>query len=71
MGSVYGETTAHTVKGKYGEPKHWDGLSALFIILLEREPDNASATERDWLKQLKAPSLQLCHRGFDEEPRLK
>src|SRR5581483_9285996 len=26
----------HIVKGKCGEPEHWDGLSALFAILVER-----------------------------------
>ncbi len=24
---------AHTVKGKYGEPQHWDGFSTLFVLL--------------------------------------
>jgi 5-methylcytosine-specific restriction endonuclease McrA len=43
----------HTVKGKYGEPRDWDGLSTLFVILAEREPRKATASERDWLKCLK------------------
>jgi hypothetical protein len=25
------------IKGKYGEPQHWDGLSALFIVLAHRD----------------------------------
>jgi len=43
----------HTVKGKYGEPEHWDGLSTLFVILIELHPRMASESERDWLKCIK------------------
>jgi hypothetical protein len=43
----------HGVKGKYGEPQNWDGLSTLFVILAERAPGTASASECDWLKHLK------------------
>ena len=43
----------HIVKGKYGEPQHWDGLSTLFLILVERAPEKATASERNWLKHLK------------------
>jgi 5-methylcytosine-specific restriction endonuclease McrA len=41
------------IKGKYGEPQDWDGLSTLFVILVERAPETASPSERDWLKHLK------------------
>ncbi len=41
------------VKGKYGEPENWDGLSMLFLFLVERGPRTVSASERDWLKHLK------------------
>lgn len=41
------------VKGKYGEPENWDGLSMLFVILVERARDTASVSELDWLKHLK------------------
>src|SRR6185295_10189618 len=44
------------VKGKYGEPEDWDGLSTLFIILVERALESASDSERDWLKHLKQAS---------------
>ena len=44
------------IKGKYGEPEHWDGLSTMFVILLERFPNVASAADRDWLKYLKLPA---------------
>jgi hypothetical protein len=40
------------IKGRYGEPQHWDGLSTLFVILAERNPSILSATERLWLKVL-------------------
>jgi 5-methylcytosine-specific restriction endonuclease McrA len=42
------------IKGKYGEPEHWDGLSTLFVILVDEK--KASPTERDWLKHLRAPT---------------
>jgi 5-methylcytosine-specific restriction endonuclease McrA len=41
------------VKGTYGEPQEWDGLSTLFVILAERSLEAVSASERDWLKHLK------------------
>ena len=28
----------HRIRGKYGEPTHWDGLSTLFIMLIEQDP---------------------------------
>jgi hypothetical protein len=40
------------VKGKYGEPQHWDGLSLLFITLAKRNPSALTAGEREWLKAL-------------------
>jgi 5-methylcytosine-specific restriction endonuclease McrA len=42
----------HTVKGRYGEPIYWDGLSALFVVLIELNRQLASPSERDWLKHL-------------------
>lgn len=41
------------VKGKYGEPEHWDGLSTLFLLLLARNPGSATSSERAWLRALK------------------
>jgi 5-methylcytosine-specific restriction endonuclease McrA len=38
------------VKGKYGDPQHWDGLSTLFVVLARRDSDRLTATEKDWLK---------------------
>lgn len=40
------------IKGKYGEPQHWDGLSALFVILAQRDPSGLTASEKDWLRVL-------------------
>ena len=42
------------IKGKYGEPQHWDGLTSVFLMLAERNPAKLTAGEREWLKALKA-----------------
>jgi len=42
------------VKGKYGEPEHWDGLSMLFVVLVEQAPEAASQSEHGWLRALKS-----------------
>jgi 5-methylcytosine-specific restriction endonuclease McrA len=41
------------VKGKYGEPQNWDGLSTLFI-LLARDRCDLPASEKGWLAALTA-----------------
>jgi hypothetical protein len=41
------------VKGKYGDPLDWDGLSNLFMILVSKNPGIATSTERTWLRALK------------------
>jgi hypothetical protein len=43
----------HQVKGKYGEPEQWDGLSMLFVVLVEQVPQTASPSELEWLRALK------------------
>ena len=40
------------IKGKYGEPQHWDGLSALFVALARRDPSGLTASEKGWLRAL-------------------
>jgi HNH endonuclease len=40
------------IKGKHGEPQHWDGLSSLFVVLAQRDPSGLTVSERDWLKVL-------------------
>jgi hypothetical protein len=44
------------IKGKYGEPKDWDGLASVFVMLAERNPAKLTVDVRDWLKALKASS---------------
>jgi len=41
------------VKGKYGEPQFWDGLSSMFVILALRFSDKLTAGEREWLRALR------------------
>ena len=41
-----------SVKGKYGEPTHWDGLSSLFVVLARQNPNSLSASELVWLRAL-------------------
>lgn len=38
------------VKGKYGDPQEWDGLSTLFMILIGKKPGSATATDLMWLR---------------------
>src|SRR5208283_3263657 len=40
------------IKGRYGEPEHWDGLSSLFVMLAQRDPIGLRPAEKDWLKAL-------------------
>ncbi len=51
------------VKGKYGEPEHWDGLSTLFVILAESAQGTVAASERDWLKYLKPTGKAITDLG--------
>jgi len=34
------------VNGKYGEPKHWDGLVAVFMVLSATNPGRLTPSER-------------------------
>ena len=42
------------IKGKYGEPQHWDGVSSLFMVLADRQASGLTASERAWLQVLRA-----------------
>lgn len=44
------------IKGKYGEPQNWDGLSGLFVMLARRDLAALTNTERNWLKALAGES---------------
>jgi HNH endonuclease len=46
----------HAVKAKYGEPTQWDGLSVIFVLLLERNEKSATATELEWFRALRGSS---------------
>jgi hypothetical protein len=35
------------------DPQNWDGLTALFVVLAERNTKNLTPVERDWLKAIK------------------
>ena len=48
---------ARTVKGRYGEPEHWDGLSTLFVLLARSGNVILSAAERGWLAALNSASM--------------
>jgi hypothetical protein len=39
------------IKSKYGEPQHWDGLSAVFVMLANRYQAELTADEREWIKE--------------------
>jgi hypothetical protein len=41
------------VKGKYGEPSHWDGMTTLFVLLASQRLAELSASELAWLKALR------------------
>ena len=43
------------IKGKYGEPQDWDGLSSLFVMLARRNPTALTASEKSWLQALDPP----------------
>jgi 5-methylcytosine-specific restriction endonuclease McrA len=42
------------IKGKYGEPRNWDGLASVFVMLAERNPAPLTVGERDWLNAIKS-----------------
>jgi HNH endonuclease len=35
------------IKGKYGEPEYWDGLSTVFVVLARRNNSELTASEKD------------------------
>jgi 5-methylcytosine-specific restriction endonuclease McrA len=42
------------IKGKYGEPQSWDGLSSLFVMLAQRHPALLTTSEKDWVRALRS-----------------
>jgi hypothetical protein len=58
------------VRGKYGEPEHWDGMASLFVVLAREHREELTPTERLWLRELeayarspKAPRIHPASRG--------
>lgn len=49
----------HTVKGKHGEPEHWDGLASLFVLLARQTERPLTAAEKDWLRAFEAHYAEL------------
>ena len=41
------------VKGKHGEPTYWDGLSSVFLVLLDADPVTATGAEKQWAAALR------------------
>jgi len=42
------EKPGPSVKGKYGEPKHWDGFVAVFLVLSATDVGPLTASEKAW-----------------------
>jgi hypothetical protein len=40
------------VRGKYGEPRHWDGLASYFFVAGRADPKALTFHERKWLTAL-------------------
>lgn len=47
------------VKGRHGEPQHWDGLASLFVVLARQSRRPLTAVEKDWLHALEAHYAQV------------
>jgi hypothetical protein len=41
------------VKGRYGEPSHWDGMTTMFVLLGSQMLARLSASEVAWLNALR------------------
>lgn len=46
------------VKSKYGAPTDWDGLSAIFLVLIAKNSGLGTPTERRWEQALMQPPLE-------------
>jgi 5-methylcytosine-specific restriction endonuclease McrA len=40
------------VKGKYGEPEHWDGFSVLFVLVIQDDKSGVTRSEMEWYEAL-------------------
>ena len=47
-------TQRKPIKGKYGEPQYWDGLSSVFVMLARKNRAVLKPSENQWLRVLTA-----------------
>jgi hypothetical protein len=47
------------IKGEYGEPDKWDGVSALFPHLAKRYADELTASEKEWARAFTLESIKF------------
>ncbi len=45
--------TSRPIKEKCVDPKDWDGLASVFVMLADRNPSRLTVNEREWLKALR------------------
>ena len=45
---------ARSVRSRYEEPKDWDGLVSLFVMIGRQHPDWLTPNEKKWLKAIEA-----------------
>jgi hypothetical protein len=41
------------IRGKYGEPLHWDGLSTLFVLFVRQDATGVTRAEMEWYEALR------------------
>jgi 5-methylcytosine-specific restriction endonuclease McrA len=51
-GRVQKKQPLKVVKGKYGEPEHWDGLSILFVLMIRDDQPGVTRSEMEWCRAL-------------------
>jgi hypothetical protein len=45
------------IRARYGEPKTWDGLSTVFVLLAKQMPTDVTASEAEWYRALTGEAL--------------
>ena len=40
------------VRGKYGEPEHWDGFTVLFVLMIRDDQSGVTRSEMGWYEAL-------------------
>ena len=49
LSSEFGARRRIFVKGKYGEPHDWDGLSQIFVVLAKSHSHELTVSDKQWL----------------------